>query len=110
MPIYEYECTQCKERSEIIRQFSDPPHTHCPQVRREVKNCSPPHRPIHSRLGLVQDRLREPLLQVLPSKGRARLARREYEGANSEGATSEARGSTVRIHTVIGKEVGDQTD
>jgi len=29
MPIYEYQCTECGERAEIIQNFSDPPHTVC---------------------------------------------------------------------------------
>jgi putative FmdB family regulatory protein len=29
MPIYEYQCTECGERAEIIQNFSDPPHTIC---------------------------------------------------------------------------------
>lgn len=31
MPLYEYECTQCGERVEIIQKISDPPYTHCPK-------------------------------------------------------------------------------
>ncbi len=30
MPLYEYECTKCGERIEVIRSFSDPPLTVCP--------------------------------------------------------------------------------
>jgi putative FmdB family regulatory protein len=30
MPLYEYECTKCGERIEVIRLFSDPPLTVCP--------------------------------------------------------------------------------
>ena len=30
MPIYEYQCTQCSERHEIIQKFSDAPMAHCP--------------------------------------------------------------------------------
>ena len=29
MPLYEYQCTQCNDRAEILQKFSDPPHTHC---------------------------------------------------------------------------------
>ena len=29
MPLYEYECTKCGERIEIIQKFSDPLYTHC---------------------------------------------------------------------------------
>ena len=29
MPLYEYQCTQCKERAEILQKFSDPPYSHC---------------------------------------------------------------------------------
>ena len=37
MPIYEYQCQQCKERHEIIQRFSDAPLTHCPQCGGEMK-------------------------------------------------------------------------
>lgn len=30
MPIYEYLCSQCKERHEIIQRLSEEPLTHCP--------------------------------------------------------------------------------
>jgi putative FmdB family regulatory protein len=30
MPLYEYECTQCGERTEKIQKFSDPEITICP--------------------------------------------------------------------------------
>ncbi len=30
MPLYEYECEQCREKSEEIRRYSDPPYTVCP--------------------------------------------------------------------------------
>jgi putative FmdB family regulatory protein len=29
MPIYEYQCTECQERQEVIQRFSDPPLTEC---------------------------------------------------------------------------------
>jgi len=31
MPLYEYECTQCKRHTEKIQKFSDPEITVCPQ-------------------------------------------------------------------------------
>jgi len=31
MPLYEYQCTQCKERAEILQKFTDPPYSHCPK-------------------------------------------------------------------------------
>jgi putative FmdB family regulatory protein len=31
MPLYEYECTQCKLHTEKIQKFSDPEITQCPQ-------------------------------------------------------------------------------
>lgn len=37
MPIYEYQCSQCKERHEVIQRFSDAPMTHCPSCGGEVK-------------------------------------------------------------------------
>ncbi|HEV7919824.1 MAG TPA: FmdB family zinc ribbon protein [Thermoanaerobaculia bacterium] len=37
MPLYEYQCTQCKERSEVLQNLSDPPHTHCSKCGGEMK-------------------------------------------------------------------------
>jgi len=37
MPLYEYECTSCKERIEVIQRVSDPPHTQCPKCGAEMK-------------------------------------------------------------------------
>lgn len=37
MPLYEYECTNCKERVEVIQRISDPPYTHCPKCGAEMK-------------------------------------------------------------------------
>ena len=31
MPIYEYLCSQCNERHEIIQRISEDPLTHCPK-------------------------------------------------------------------------------
>jgi len=31
MPLYEYECRQCRRRFEKIQKFSDPPETACPE-------------------------------------------------------------------------------
>jgi putative FmdB family regulatory protein len=31
MPIYEYLCSQCNERQEIIQRISEDPLTHCPK-------------------------------------------------------------------------------
>jgi putative FmdB family regulatory protein len=37
MPLYEYQCTGCGERTEILQRVSDPPYTHCPKCGAEVK-------------------------------------------------------------------------
>ena len=37
MPLYEYQCTACGERSEILQRISDPSHTHCPKCGGVVK-------------------------------------------------------------------------
>jgi putative FmdB family regulatory protein len=37
MPLYEYQCTACKERMEILQRVSDPPYTHCPKCGGEMK-------------------------------------------------------------------------
>jgi putative FmdB family regulatory protein len=37
MPIYEYQCTACNERHEIIQRFSDAPVTVCPKCGGDMK-------------------------------------------------------------------------
>ena len=37
MPIYEYLCSQCKERHEIIQRISEAPLTHCPKCGGEMR-------------------------------------------------------------------------
>jgi putative FmdB family regulatory protein len=37
MPLYEYECTKCGERVEIIQKLSDPPYSHCPKCGSDMK-------------------------------------------------------------------------
>ena len=37
MPIYEYQCSQCKERHEVIQRFSDAPLSHCPSCGGDMK-------------------------------------------------------------------------
>jgi putative FmdB family regulatory protein len=37
MPIYEYQCKECKERHEIIQSISDAPLTHCPKCGGEMR-------------------------------------------------------------------------
>ena len=37
MPLYEYQCTSCGERVEIIQRSSDSPHGHCPKCGGEMK-------------------------------------------------------------------------
>ncbi len=37
MPIYEYQCSQCKERHEIIQRINDAPLTHCPKCGGEMR-------------------------------------------------------------------------
>lgn len=37
MPLYEYECTKCGHRFEVIQKFSDLPKTECPQCQGPVE-------------------------------------------------------------------------
>jgi len=37
MPVYEYECTSCGKRHEVIRKFSDPPLTRCPACKGRLR-------------------------------------------------------------------------
>ena len=46
MPIYEYACTACGERTEAKQSFDDPPLTECP-------NCGGSLRKLYSPVGIV---------------------------------------------------------
>jgi putative FmdB family regulatory protein len=37
MPLYEYQCTNCGERVEILQRINDPPHGHCPKCGAEMR-------------------------------------------------------------------------
>lgn len=37
MPIYEYQCTQCNDRTEMIQKFADPPYAVCTKCGGDVK-------------------------------------------------------------------------
>ena len=37
MPLYEYQCRDCNERSEVLQNLSDPPYTHCEKCGGEMK-------------------------------------------------------------------------
>jgi putative FmdB family regulatory protein len=37
MPLYEYECSSCHHRFELIQRFSDPPAQACPECAGPVK-------------------------------------------------------------------------
>jgi len=37
MPLYEYQCTNCSERVEIIQKLSDPPFAQCPKCGGDMK-------------------------------------------------------------------------
>jgi len=37
MPLYEYECINCKERVEIIQRLNDPPSPHCAKCGADMK-------------------------------------------------------------------------
>ncbi|HEX9458294.1 MAG TPA: zinc ribbon domain-containing protein [Thermoanaerobaculia bacterium] len=37
MPIYEYQCTKCNDRMEVIQKFTDPPYAACTKCGGEVK-------------------------------------------------------------------------
>src|SRR3982074_1068418 len=37
MPIYEYQCTKCNERTEVIQKFTDPPYAVCDKCGGEVR-------------------------------------------------------------------------
>jgi putative FmdB family regulatory protein len=37
MPIYEYQCSQCNQRQEVIQRFSDPPLSECEHCGGDMK-------------------------------------------------------------------------
>lgn len=37
MPLYEYQCNDCHERTEILQNISDPPYSHCPKCGGTMK-------------------------------------------------------------------------
>ncbi len=37
MPIYEYECTACNKRTELLQKLSDPPLETCPECKGPVR-------------------------------------------------------------------------
>jgi putative FmdB family regulatory protein len=37
MPIYEYQCTKCNDRTEVIQKFSDPPYAVCDKCGGDVR-------------------------------------------------------------------------
>ena len=37
MPIYEYECSKCRQITEALQKFSDPPLEDCPHCRGRLK-------------------------------------------------------------------------
>lgn len=37
MPLYEYQCLACGEKSEVLQRFADPPLAACPKCGGEVK-------------------------------------------------------------------------
>jgi putative FmdB family regulatory protein len=37
MPLYEYECTNCKDRVEVIQRVSDPPYSQCAKCGADMK-------------------------------------------------------------------------
>ncbi len=37
MPLYEYECSKCGHRFEVIQKHSDPPKTRCPKCKGKLR-------------------------------------------------------------------------
>ena len=37
MPLYEYECTECGQRTELIQRYGDPPLEKCPDCGSNVR-------------------------------------------------------------------------
>jgi putative FmdB family regulatory protein len=37
MPLYEYKCSSCNAKIEVIQRVSDPPYGHCPKCGGEMK-------------------------------------------------------------------------
>jgi len=37
MPLYEYQCSKCDSKIEVIQRMSDPPQEHCPKCGGDMK-------------------------------------------------------------------------
>ena len=73
MPLYEYQCTQCAERVEIIQRVSDPLYSRCPKCGGEMRKL-----------------LSAPALQF---KGSG-FYKTDYATKPAEGSKSETKGET----------------
>jgi putative FmdB family regulatory protein len=72
MPLYEYQCTQCAERVEIIQRVSDP-YSHCPKCGGEMRKL--------------------PSAPALQFKGSG-FYKTDYASKPAEGSTSETKTET----------------
>jgi putative FmdB family regulatory protein len=92
MPLYEYECTQCKRHTEKIQKFSDPEITQCP-------HCG----------GLLERVVSAPAIafkgggwyadgygNAKPSAAKGESGESKSDAGSSAGATKEAAGSASK--------------
>lgn len=78
MPIYEYACTACGERTEAKQSFDDPPLETCPA-------CGGKLRKLYSPVGIV---FKGSGFYATDSKGSANKSTSSASGSGSSGSTS----------------------
>ena len=88
MPLYEYACTQCGQRIERIRKFSDPPLTKC-------EKCG----------GTLKQLLSSPAIQFKGSGWYVTDYARKPSAASAAGSTSSGNGDKGKTSEVAKKEV-----
>jgi putative FmdB family regulatory protein len=102
MPTYEYACTECGERTEVVQSFSDPPLTTCPVCGGAVRKVFSPVGIVFKGSGFYRtDSRGKP---ASPSKGdgkadgadKAKKAADNSSGSKSSSSDGASSGSTTK--------------
>ena len=97
MPLYEYECAECGERTEVIRSVLRSAAHRVPELRRRAEEAPVVSRVPVQGLGLVPDGLREVGRSRGSSRGKVRGEEREreefFEGGRGEGPKRRSSGA-----------------
>ena len=84
MPIYEYACTACGERTEARQSFSDPPLEECP-------HCGGKLRKLYSPVGIV---FKGSGFYATDSKKKSDTGKKKDSGAKTESKSSDKKSSS----------------